>query len=648
MIPFLLLALYIVTGTFGLRLSAEAGFAAPVWYPSGIALAFLILYGFRLVPAVWIAAAAVNILNGASVTMALLIAVGNTLEPVCGAWVLRRFTPSHQHFDSPTQVMRLVLLGALLAPLLSAGNGAFALWLHGHVDYAHLLHVAKTWWLGDMLGILLVTPLILAWSQPFLRFTETVSWQEITLLIGALLATSVLFSLPMLHDIFPVKVYPYLIYPLVLWVALRFEAHGVSLVIFLLSLFSLWSVMRGYGPFAHDNRLLASTNVQLFFGVAAITTLLMASVVRQRRAVAEHLREAAEMNSLLAAIVASSDDAIVGKSLDGRITSWNQGAEALYGYSAHEALGKPVTMLLPLDRQEEITGILERIQQGERIEQYETIRQRKNGSLINISLTVSPIRNQEGLITGASAIARDITRRKRLEAMKETFLSMISHELRTPLASVKANLDNLRVGVGGTLNEKQQLLVDIAGRNIDRLARIISNILDFSRLESGRALLNLRSVNVPHLITELRQSLEPTLQQHRLQVSFTAPDHFPQIVADPDLFQQVLFNLLDNAIRFAQSSIQIHCQREYHTVTIIVSDDGIGIPQEKIPLLFNRFQQINRPVGEGYKGTGLGLVICKEILNLHGGMIWVESPPGMGCRFYCRLPIQGPPKREVS
>lgn len=510
---FLLILLYVGTGTLGLYIGAEGGFATPVWYPSGIAMGLLILWGLQYAPSVAVAAFLTNFLHGASPIMAAMIALGNMAEALCGAWVLRR----RQHHVAPLEdigrIAELVVVTAIASTIISAINGTFTLWVHDVIATTDIVRVFKTWWLGDALGILLGTPLILVWRRPRLSTPERALWKELLVILLLLGAVSCVFYLPPLQGILLPTTYPYFLYPILIWMALQFEIRGTTLIIFVLSLLALWASVHGVGPFASRNPIVAGTNVQMFFGLASVTSLIMASVVRQRRKAA---------------------------------------------------------------------------------------------------------------------------------AVKDTFMNMISHELRTPLATVKTNLENLRTGVGGRLSDTQQLSVTIANRNIDRLARIIANILDFSRLESGKALLNCRAVNLNTLITELLLSVKPVLDEQHLTMTYHPPATTPNMLADPDLVQQVVWNLVDNAIRFAKQRIQIRVVTQTGMLQLSVIDDGEGIPAEKIGLLFKKFQQINREVGGGYKGTGLGLVICKEIITLHGGTIWVESPPDRGCQFHCRLPIHGP------
>ncbi len=245
-------------------------------------------------------------------------------------------------------------------------------------------------------------------------------------------------------------------------------------------------------------------------------------------------------------------------------------------------------------------------------------------------------------------IARDITERKSLEKMKEEFIFTVLHELRTHLSIVKAFLGNLQAGTAGSINEQHESFMDTSVRNVNRRPRLINDLLDFSRLESGKARMNRRASLLPPLFQETLDNFQERAKSHHLQLIKNIPETLPVLYVDPDMIVQVVFNLLDNAFRFAKTQVKLDLLLHGHEIEVIVSNDGEGISKEGLLLLFNKFQQIDRPSGgAGYKGTGLGLVICKEIIRLHQGRIWAESEEGHGARFHFTLPLAPSPiKRE--
>ena len=229
--------------------------------------------------------------------------------------------------------------------------------------------------------------------------------------------------------------------------------------------------------------------------------------------------------------------------------------------------------------------------------------------------------------------------RRRLEKIKDEFISTVSHELRTPLSVVKAAVANLRDGIVGEMSPDQKKVIAMTSRNIDRLGRIINDLLDLSRLESGKARINLHSVQEVSLIHDTIHGFHQEASQHKIRLLEEVPKNLPDVYADPDMVIQVLNNLFHNAIRFAKTKVLITAKEIDSGIQVSVVDDGPGIPKDKLGDLFKKFVQLDRPMGgAGYKGTGLGLAISKEIIDLHHGKIWVESSKGQGTAFHFTLP----------
>lgn len=242
---------------------------------------------------------------------------------------------------------------------------------------------------------------------------------------------------------------------------------------------------------------------------------------------------------------------------------------------------------------------------------------------------------------GLEKIRAEIRERKKSEEFKERIVSSVSHELRSPLTIAKAAVSNLMDGLAGALNPDQRNMANIALRNVDRLARLVSNFLDFSRLDSGRAAVRLESLSPG---AALSQILEDWLLSHRegeAPVSARIPADLPIVWCDRDLFAQVVFNLLDNARRFARSQIMVTAEPAADGIVVYVADDGPGIPPGRAGELFQPFVQLER-VGQGYKGTGLGLSICRQAIELCGGRIWADQTEGIGAKFGFTLPATRP------
>lgn len=349
----------------------------------------------------------------------------------------------------------------------------------------------------------------------------------------------------------------------------------------------------------------------------------------------------------LAAIVESSNDAIIGKTLDGTITSWNRAAERLYGYLAVEMIGRSIFILVPPDRSAEFSDIIRRIKNGEILQDYETIRMRKDGTYLNVSLSVSPIKDALGNVIGASIIARDNTARKQAEEhlqetarLKSEFTSTVSHELRTPLAISKEALSLLLRGKVGEVTGKQKEIMTIASSNIDRLCFLIDDILDFSKIEAGRMEIHKEPIDIIPAITESFNGWKLRADLKKITLRMKAPAGPLVIPVDKIRFVQILSNLLNNAVKFTpeDGTVDLTVEEKEDVIKFSIVDTGPGIAQEDLPKLFQKFQQLKRTHGPGAKGTGLGLNISKVLVELHGGQIAAESQLGHGSNFTFTIP----------
>lgn len=535
------MVLYIATAKAGLALDALHGFAAVVWPPAGIALAALLLYGRRLWPGITLGAFLVNWSAGASVAVAVGIALGNTLEALVATFLLGKIVRFRPALDRLRDALALLLCGAGLSPLLSATIGVSSGWFGQLIPTADYGKAWYTWWLGDALGILTIAPLFLVWSKAGRISLTRRRCLEMFVLVGSGGALSLFFfSQAMGYPPLPVL---YLLFPPLIWTAVRLGPQGAVTATTLVALCAIWGTVQGLGPFAEPSLYERLFQLQLFMSVISGTILILAAVTAERRqaeatayeqrerlhvtltgigdavmatdaqgrvtflnpvaaaltgwpaaeavgkdmmevmhlvneytrqpvenpvirvlregkvvGLANHTllinraglavpiddsgapiydsqgnllgavlvfrdiqerRQAEELQGRLAALVESSEHAMIGKTLEGIITSWNQGAERLYGYEAAEVLGKSIALIIPSDRPQELQDILRRLRQGEAIRQYETERVRRDGRHIPVSLTISPIRTRGGHIFGASVISQDISMQKQTMAEME-------------------------------------------------------------------------------------------------------------------------------------------------------------------------------------------------------------------------------------
>jgi PAS domain S-box-containing protein len=397
----------------------------------------------------------------------------------------------------------------------------------------------------------------------------------------------------------------------------------------------------------------------------------------------------------LAAIVESSDDAIIGKTLDSVIRSWNAGAARIFGYTAEEIVGRSVLMLIPPELHHEEPEILARLVRGERIEHFETTRVRKDGTLLEISLSVSPIRDSSGKVIGAAKIARDITEPKRLRraereyteqlqnlateleqqveeaqslqeeleqtneelaraltdaddqrrhaesanAAKSAFLATMSHELRTPLNAIAGYIDILLMEIRGPLTESQREDLVRVKRSEETLLRLIEDVLSFAKLESGRLEYNFEDVRLDEFLALLESFIAPRLALKNLDYELHTCGADVTVSIDRHKVEQILLNLLSNAVKFTEAGrVTVSCDVEPSRILIHVRDTGRGIAPALLDSIFEPFVQGDRSLTRTAEGTGLGLSISRHLARGMGGDITVESRLGSGSVFTLALP----------
>lgn len=352
-------------------------------------------------------------------------------------------------------------------------------------------------------------------------------------------------------------------------------------------------------------------------------------------------RNSEMMAKQLASIVNSSEDAIIGENIDGTITSWSPGAEKMYGYKANEMIGANIRLIIPADHMKEFDEITRRIACGESINDYETVRVRRDGEAIEISQAISPMKNELGTIQGISVIARDITHRKEVEKRINEFYSTVSHELRTPLTSIRGALSLVADEIVERDSDEAMEMIRIARNSSERLVNIINDILDLRKIEAGKLELHLEKVDAQTLVTRGVELMDGMARTAGVKLSNNVAQNL-QFNADPSRVLQVLTNLLSNAIKYSESGDLVNItveENEFGNARFCVTDEGPGIPLEHQHKLFGKFQQIDSSDTRPKEGTGLGLAICKAIVTQHGGEIGMHSLPGLGTTFWFELPL---------
>jgi diguanylate cyclase (GGDEF)-like protein/PAS domain S-box-containing protein len=411
--PAILLGLfvtYLVVAKLSLKLAFVHPSATLVWPPSGLALAAFVLLGFWVWPAILIGSFLVNLTTAGSIVTSVCIAVGNTLEALLGAYLLKRFAHGRHAFERAPDIFKFAAFAGVLSTAVAATFGVTSLSLGGYASWPRYSDIWLTWWLGDGVGNVVVAPALILWCNHFSLRNLRDRFFEVTSLLACLVIVSeVVFNGLSISSIghFPLGL---LCVPLLIWAAFRFDPRETAVATLVMSGVAIRGALRGLGPFWQNSEQASLLLVQAVTCITSVMALAVAASVSERKRLEG-------MALHLAAIVESSYDAIIGKTLEGIIFSWNKGAEEMYGYTAAEAIGQSATMLMPADKVGELGRIMASIRRGEVTIHNETARVRNDGTVVHVSLTVSPVRDDQGRIVGASAIGRDITEHKMAESV---------------------------------------------------------------------------------------------------------------------------------------------------------------------------------------------------------------------------------------
>lgn len=339
----------------------------------------------------------------------------------------------------------------------------------------------------------------------------------------------------------------------------------------------------------------------------------------------------------LTVVLQYSEEAVIGEGLDGTVASWNQGAERLYGYPAAEVIGRPIAILIPSDRSNELAGLMDRIARGEHFERLETTRVRKDGTKIDVSVSLVPIKDAAGKFIGVATIAHDIGDRKRAERFREEYVSLIAHDLRSPLTFMmgSAYLLGRKLSKRELTEEREMAQQILAGGK--RLEAMIRDLVASARLEAGQMEMLKERTDLLALIDDLRKRVGSDVEVARIRVK--APERVPPMLADREQVERVIVNLLTNALKYSAPGTPVVVDVGLGDAEAIISvtDQGAGILAEDIPKLFDRFYRAK--AGRKADGLGLGLYITRLVVEAHGGRIWVESTVGEGSTFRFTLPL---------
>src|SRR6184192_2628387 len=530
----ILTVVYFIAGKLGLMLASLHASASPVWPAAGIALAALLVLGYRVWPAIFVGAFLVNLTTAGNVATSLAIASGNTLEAICGAWLVNRFAGGTTVFDRPQGVFKFAL-AAVSSTIIGPAFGVTSLALAGFADWTNYGAIWLTWWLGDTTGDLLIAPLIILWSIASRRHWNTKEAVE----VGILLLLLVVLSEAVFGGWLTISArnYPiaFICGPIVIWTAFRFTQRETSTGIFILSAVAIWGTLHGFGPFVRETENQSLLALQSWTAVLTITAMALSAGMAQRR-------------------------------------------------RAEEALQQQKAIVEAADR------------------------------------------------------------------TKDHFLAMLSHELRTPLTPVISALETLETEPTQTEDSKAALAM--IRRNIELETQLIDDLLDFTRIAKDKLQLRFTPVDAHLAISNVVDICRAEADSRRLRVHLNLRANTRHVAADAAKFQQIIWNLLKNAIKFTPESGEIAISSSNPSpkvLTISVRDTGVGMESEVMQRIFDPFEQGNRSFERRFGGLGLGLAISKSLAQAHGGTLIAQSEGrDRGSTFVSSMQTTSPAEGLVS
>jgi PAS domain S-box-containing protein len=670
----LVFLVYLVAARIGLSLASVHTNVSPVWPPTGVAIAALILFGRSMWPVIFLGALVTNLWTGLSIPIAGGIAVGNTLEALLAVSLLTR-RPFNRSLDTVSGVLYFVLYAVILSPIVAATVGNLSLCLGGAADWNQFIPLWLTWWLGDGFGALVVAPFLLAWSLKSPSLVSTPSILESALLLLLLyLAAMVIFG-----GWFPgsVKDYPleHLCLPFLVWAALRFEQRILTSAVILLAGVALWGTSHGYGPFVHGGANESLLLLQVFVGASTLMALTLFAVINERQeAEAEKLTLVAEVRrhrQRVEDIVAHVPGVVWeawGKPDEStqQIDFISGYVEKMLGYSVQEWLSTPnfwLSIVCEEDRERagnEAAAIFASRKEGTSRFRWMT----RDGKEVWVESHSIVVCDDKGEPLGMRGVTMDISpavraeeertellrreREARTDAeeanrLRDEFLATVSHELRTPLNAI--------IGWSRLLHSNQldkqgvEHALEVIERNAWAQKQIIEDILDVSRIITGKLRMGLAPIELSEVLQAAIDVVQPAAAAKQIEVRTRIDSPDLRVYGDAERLQQVAWNLLSNAVKFSSpgGTVEASISQEGGQVEMSVVDNGPGIAPEFLPHVFERFSQADSSSTRRHSGLGLGLAIVRHLVELHGGTVRAENrQDSNGAILTVTLPLSGP------
>jgi PAS domain S-box-containing protein len=619
-----LFAAYVSAAKLGIELSVARGVITPVWAPTGIALAALVLYGLRLWPAVALGAFVANVTSGAAPVDAAFIAVGNTLEAVVGGALLLRvgFRPA---IDRVRDVFSLIVFGALLSTAIAATNGVTTLWISGEISGSDYGSRWLLWWIGDGMGNLIVAPLLFVlWTRPWRQLGLRARLEGLIVLAALVTLSATVFLAGQWR-------YPHLLFPVLIWATLRFQQLGAVTSSFVVAAFAVTGAVRGTALLGQGS---TTEIVQILEGLTAgvaVSLLILGAVLAERSEVQRHLAAAH------ASLAEAQEVAQVGSwewDIGANRVTWSDELYRLWGLepqSVEMTYKRYLDSVHPADREQART-VIERALESRAPFDLDHRVVLRDGSMRWIHGAGRVIFDGSGAPSRMVGTAQDITERKRIDDLRDSILSAVSHELRTPLTSIIGFAITLK-DKGATLAQRtRDEMVEHLAQQAQKLDRLLADLLDLDRLRHGFVRPSFHSTDVRELAAQVAS--DHRSNRHSIAI------HGVPVIAEVDApkVERIIENLLANAVNHTPpgTSISILVEARDSGVLISVDDDGPGVAREDREAIFGIFDRGS--AGDRVPGTGIGLSLVAQFSMLHGGSAWVEESSSGGASFRVFLP----------
>ncbi|HEY3106074.1 MAG TPA: MASE1 domain-containing protein [Gaiellaceae bacterium] len=614
---------YVGAAKLGIHLHVSHGIITPVWAPSGISLAALLLLGLRYWPAVALGAFLANVTSDVSVAVAAGIAVGNTLEAVVGATIVRRFG-FRPELDRVRSVIVFTVGAALVSTAIAATNGVTILTIAGERQDSYGT-AWVLWWFGDAVGILMVAPLLLVFSTVRRLRLTLGQMVEGTALVLSLAGVSALVFLGGAWR------YPYLMFPFLLWAALRFKSLGAATASFLVGAFGTWGAVAGEIPVGVDTATERVQVIQALFALVAVSLLVVGATLAEQEEGNEALARTASRLSEAQAL------AHIGSwewDIKRDVVTWSDELYRIFGSSPDSSPGGYAAYIerLPPEEREFVNETVTRAYVDGRPFAFEHTLRREDGTerIIAARGQVVLEDGEPVLMLGTS---QDVTDQRQAEKLRDDILSTVSHELRTPLASVLGfaiTLEQRRLDLSD--EELARVVAELVSAS-RRLERLLTDLLDVERARKGVIHLQRQRTDVLDLVERVVAECE--LDGRR--VSITGGPVEAEI--DAGKVERIVENLILNAVKHTPdtSSIRVGLDTDARDLILYVEDEGPGIPDEFKEVVFETFNR-GPSMLSATPGAGIGLSLVSRFAEAHGGASWVEDRPGGGSSFRVLLP----------